>query len=55
MPAHYDGEGADLGGPEHIGVAGGFGAAFDDALVDRAELVHVVALVGAGAGVEEAE
>ena len=55
MPAHDDGEGPDLGGPEHVGVAAGLGAALDDALVDRPELVHVVALVGAAAGVEEGE
>ena len=55
MSAHDHGERADLGGPEHVGIAAGLGASLDDALVDRSELVPVVALVRPAAGVEERE
>ena len=55
MPAHNDSESADFGGPEHLRITCGLGAAFDDTLMDGAELIHVVALVGAAAGVEERE
>ena len=53
MAAHHDSKGPDFCGPKDIRIAGRFGAAFDDALVDGPELVHVVALIGSAAGIEK--
>ena len=55
MPAHHQRKRTDTGRPQDIGIGGRFGAPLQDALVDGAQLVHVVALVGAGTGVHEGE
>lgn len=55
VPPHDEREGSYAGGPEDVGVGGGFGSAFEHALVDGAEFVEVVALVGARPGVHEGE
>lgn len=55
MASHNQRESPDFCRPEDIGVAGGLGASFDDALMDGAQFVEVVALVGTRAGVEKRE
>ena len=51
--ADDDAEGAHDSRPAHVGERPVLAAALEDALVHGAELVHVVALVGAAAGVVE--
>ena len=53
MASHNERERADTCRPKNIRVARGLGATFHHPLVNRAELIHVIALVGAGAGVEK--
>ena len=54
MFAQHHGERPDAAGPHHVGERPRLGAALQFALVHRAELVHVVGLIGAAAGVVEA-
>jgi hypothetical protein len=51
--SHDGGERAHPGGPRQVGEGTGLDTALEDALMDRPELVHVIALVGAAPGVEE--
>ena len=55
VPSHHQRERSHPRGPEHVGVGCGLGAPLQDALVDGAELVHMVALVGTGPGVHKRE
>ena len=55
MPSHHEGKGADLGRPEDVGVRRRLGPALHDSLMNRAQFVHMVTLVRAGAGVHERE
>ncbi len=55
VPPHDQGKGADLGRPENIGITRGLCPPFHHSLVNRAQFVHMVALVGSGAGVHEGE
>ena len=52
---HDEGESPDFGWPENVGITGGLGTPFNDALVDGAQFVEMVALVGATPRVEEGE
>ena len=47
MSSHHERERTHACGPKNIGVRSRFGASFEDTLMDRAELVHVVALIAA--------
>ena len=46
MTAHDKREGADLRWPQDIGIRSCLGSPFHYALVDRSQLVHMVALIG---------
>ena len=47
MPSHHERERTHACGPKNIGVRSRFRASFEDTLMDRAELVHVVTLIAA--------
>ena len=53
VPSHHEGEGSDLCRIENVGVGRCLGSALENALMDRAQLVHVVALVRARTGIHE--
>ena len=53
VSTHHQRERPYSGWPKDIRVARGLRAALDDALMDGAELVEVIALVRAAAGIEE--
>ena len=53
VPSHHEGEGSDPRRPEYVGVGCGLGSSLQGALVDRTELVHVIALVRTRTGVHE--
>ena len=53
MSSYHERERTHACGPKNIGVRSRFGASFEDTLMDRAELVHVVTLIAARAGIHE--
>ena len=55
MTTHHQREGPHLGRPQQVGVRGCLRPPFHDTLMDRSQLVHVVALVRARTGVHEGE
>ena len=55
MPSHHQGEGSDLCRPEKVGVGRCLGTSLHDSLMDRSQLVHMVALVRSRTGVHERE
>ena len=52
---HDERESTDTGRPENVGVGSGLGTALQRALMDGAQLIHVVALIGTGTGVHKRE
>ena len=53
MTAHDQRKSSDLGRPQDVGIAGGFGSSFDNPLVDRSQLIQVIALVRTAPGIQE--
>ncbi len=53
--SQHDAERSDAARPHHVGERAGLRAAFHPPFVDRPQLVHVIRLVGATAGVVETE
>ena len=55
MPSHDQRECADLCRPEDIGVRGCLRSPLQQSMMDRAQFIHMVALIGAGSGIHERE